>query len=112
MKEIMLRRIPLAVLLALQIFGSGAVSLAHARDVVFAPPGIEASHTERCAILHDEMRCALCHYASARVVVTQSGFTLAAPKAAVRFTLVRSTVVVATAVRLTTSPRGPPPLLS
>ena len=107
----MLRRIPLAVLLALQVFGSGAVSLAHARDVVFAPPGIEASHTERCAVLHDEMRCALCHYASARVVM-QSGFRLAAPKAAVRFTIVQSAVVVATAVRFTASPRGPPPLLS
>lgn len=107
----MLRRIPLAVLLALQVFGSGAISLAHARDVVFAPPGIEASHTERCAVLHDEMRCALCQYASARVVM-QSGFTLAAPKGAVRFTPVHSAVVVATAVRFTASPRGPPLLLS
>jgi hypothetical protein len=111
MKEIMLKRIPLAILLALQVFGSGAVSLAHARDVVFAPPGIEAGHTARCAILHDEMRCALCHYASARVVM-QSAFTLAAPKAAVRLTPIQSAVVVASAARYTAPPRGPPAPLS
>src|SRR3989454_9509863 len=83
MKEIMLKRLPLAILLALQALGGGAISLAHARDVVVAPPGFEASHTARCSILHDEMRCALCHYASARVV-TQHAFTLAAPATAVR----------------------------
>jgi hypothetical protein len=49
MKEIMLRRIPLAILLVLQALGGGAVSLAHARDVVVAPPTIEARHDARCA---------------------------------------------------------------
>jgi hypothetical protein len=31
MKDIMLKRIPVAILLALQMFGGGAKSLAHAR---------------------------------------------------------------------------------
>jgi hypothetical protein len=104
----MLKRIPLAILLAIQGLGSGAVSLAHARDVMVAPPGIEASHTARCAILHHEMRCALCHYASARVVV-QPVFTLAASTAAVRFTPIQAAVALAATVRGTARPRGPPP---
>src|SRR5206468_12504299 len=66
MKETMPKRIALAMLLAIQVLGGGAITLAHARDVVAAPPGVEASHTARCAILHDELRCALCHYANAR----------------------------------------------
>ena len=108
----MLKRIPLALLLALQVFGSGAASLAHARAVVVAPPGIEASHTVRCAILHDEMRCALCHYTSARVV-TPRVFTLAASRRAVRVTLVQPVVALAATVRLTAAPpRAPPPALS
>jgi len=111
MKEIMLKRIPLAILLALQALGGGAISLAHARDVVVAPPGFEASHNARCAILHDEMRCALCHYASARVV-TQHAFTLAAPATAVRFAPVQRVVSVAAAVRRTAPARAPPPFLS
>jgi hypothetical protein len=49
MKEMMLRRIPLAMLLVLQALGGGAISLAHARDVVAAPPTIEARHDARCA---------------------------------------------------------------
>jgi len=64
--ETMFKRISLAILLAIQALGGGAVSLAHARDAVVAPPGYEASHSARCAILHDELRCALCQYASAR----------------------------------------------
>jgi len=101
----MLKRIPLAILLALQALGGGAISLAHARDVVVAPPGA------RCAILHDELRCALCHYASARVV-TQHAFTLAAPATAVRFAPVQRVVSVAAAVRRTAPARAPPPFLS
>jgi len=64
----MAKRIPLILLLVVQALGGGAITLAHSRDVVAAPPGVEASHDGRCAILHDQMRCALCHYASARVV--------------------------------------------
>jgi len=111
MKGIMLKRITLAILLTLQALGGGAISLAHARDVVVAPPGFEASHTARCAILHDEMRCALCHYASARVV-TQHAFTLAAPATAVRFAPVQRVVFVAAAVPRTAPARAPPLFLS
>src|SRR5258708_21293150 len=111
MKEIMVRRISLSILLGIQAVGGGAVSLAHARDAAVARPGYEASHTARCAILHDELRCALCHYASARVV-TQHAFTLAAPATDVRFTPVQHVVSFAAAVPLTSPPRAPPLFLS
>lgn len=111
MKEIMLKRIPLAILLALQALGGGAISLAHARDVVVAPPGFEASHTARCAILHDEMRCALCQYASARVV-TPSTFTIPERATDVRFAFEQPAVSIAAVVRLTAPARAPPPPLS
>jgi len=111
MKEIMFKRISLAILLAIQALGGGAVSLAHARDAVVAPPGYEASHSARCAILHDELRCALCQYASARVV-TQEAFTFASPASAVRVIPVQPVAYVAAAVPLTTPARAPPAVLS
>ena len=107
----MLKRIPLAILLALQALGGGAVTLAHARDVVVAPPGFEAGHNARCAILHDEVRCALCHYASAGVVTPQT-FTVPEPATAFRFLAEQPVVSVAAVVRLTAPARAPPPLLS
>ena len=107
----MLKRIPLMLLLAIQALGGGAITLAHARDVVVAPPGFEARHDARCAILHDELRCALCQYASARVV-TQQAFTLSTPRAALRVASVQPVVFFAAAVRLTASARAPPPFLS
>ncbi len=111
MKEIMIKRIPLTILLAIQALGGGAITLAHAREIVVAPPGFEASHDGRCAILHDELRCALCHYASARVVRHQT-FTIPTPAATIRFTPVQP-VFTAAAVSLLTPPaRAPPPLLS
>jgi hypothetical protein len=111
MKEAMLKRLPLILLLVIQALGGGAVTLAHARDVVAAPPGVEASHDARCVILHDEMRCALCHYASARIV-SPPVFTFATPSAPVRFTPVQPVVSVADVVRLTSPARAPPQLLS
>ena len=111
MKETMLKRIPLMLLLAIQALGGGAITLAHARDVVDAPPGFEARHDARCAILHDELRCALCQYASARVV-TQHAFTLTTPRAAIRVVYVQPVVVFAAVVRLTAPARAPPPFLS
>ncbi len=107
----MLRRFPLAILLALQAFGGGAISLAHARDTVVAPPGFEASHSARCAILHDEMRCALCHYASGRVV-TPPTFTIPEPTSVVRIALELPAISLAAVVRLTAPARAPPPSLS
>ena len=108
----MLRRIPLTILLAIQALGGGAITLAHARDVVVAPPGVEARHDARCAILHDELRCALCHYAGARVVVRQQMFTLAAQVARVQPFRAQHVVAVASAVHLTAPARAPPLPLS
>jgi hypothetical protein len=107
MKESMLKRIPLILLLVIQALGGAAVTLAHARDVVAAPPGVEASHDARCAILHDEMRCALCHYASARVVTPQT-FTIATPAETIRFTPTEPVVRIAAVTRLTPPARAPP----
>lgn len=107
----MLKRIPLMLLLAIQALGGGAITLAHAREVVVAPPGFEASHNARCAILHDELRCALCHFASARVA-TQQVFTLATPKTTIRVVLVQPVVAVAAAVHRATPARAPPQFLS
>ena len=107
----MVRRIPLAILLVIQALGGGAVSIAHARDAVVQPPGYEASHDARCAILHDEMRCALCHYASARVL-TQQVFTLPAPVAQRRVTPAQITRFAPSPERFTPPPRGPPAFLS
>ncbi|MGH7530422.1 MAG: hypothetical protein ACREMN_08585 [Gemmatimonadales bacterium] len=56
------------LLLVLQALGGGAVTLAHARDVIEVPAALEAAHDSRCPILHDGPRCALCQYAGARVV--------------------------------------------
>jgi hypothetical protein len=111
MKETMLKRIPLMLLLAIQALGGGAITLAHARDVVVAPPGFEARHDARCAILHDELRCALCQYASARVV-TQRAFTLTTPRAAIHVAPAQPVVVFTAVFRLTAPARAPPLFLS
>ena len=108
----MLTRACFAALLLVQALGGGAITLAHARDVLVAPPGVEASHSGRCAILHDELRCALCHYAGARVVVQQQVFTLAAHVARVQPRQTERVVAVATAVRRTAPARAPPLQLS
>jgi len=106
----MLRRIPLILLLAVQALGGGAISLAHAREEVVAPPGFEAAH-EHCAVLHDELRCALCHYASARVVTPQT-FTIPEPTSDVRFAPDQPAISLAAVARLTAPARAPPPSLS
>jgi len=109
----MLKRVALTMLLAIQLLGGGAVMLAHARDVVVAPPGVEESHTTRCAILHDELRCALCHYMTTRVV-TQHVVIIETPVAGGRLTLPQRVISVPPIVRLTPAraPRAPPPVLS
>jgi len=55
-----------ALLLVLQGFAGGAVSLAHASERLSAPIHIEAQHSSSCVALHDELRCALCHYAGSQ----------------------------------------------
>jgi erythromycin esterase-like protein len=106
----MLKRLPLILLLVGQAIGGGAVTLAHARDVVAAPGSVEASHDGRCAILHDELRCALCHYASARVVTPQT-FTIVTPAATIRFTRLEPIASVVSVTRRAPPARAPPSLL-
>jgi hypothetical protein len=109
MKDIMLKRIPLTMLLAIQVLGGGAVTLAHARDVVAAPPAVEASHDARCAILHDELRCALCHYAGARILASQQVFLVpATPGVPVSIRTVCEVISYSDSVRSTLPARAPP----
>jgi hypothetical protein len=44
-----MKRTFLSLLLAVQALGGGAITLAHARDVTDAPPGVEAQHDGRRA---------------------------------------------------------------
>ena len=112
MKDHMVKRLAIAFVAVIQIFGAGAITLAHARDIVVAPAAIEAHHDARCAILHDELRCALGHYAGARVVVPQ---TLVAPDvgiAALQFVPAPPHVTLSSVTGTTTPARAPPPVLS
>ena len=105
-------RAVLTVVLAVQALGGGAVTLAHARDVTTAPAAFESRHDARCAVLHDALRCALCHYASAQVVV--QGAAITPPSRPIRSLVpsARRVVVVASAVHPTAPARAPPALLS
>jgi hypothetical protein len=114
MKGIMRRaqRGALTILLAIQALGGGAVTLAHARDVVTAPAAFESKHDARCPVLHDALRCALCHYASAQVVVQRMAITPALRPVPVRVPSTHRVVAVASAVHRTRPARAPPTLLS
>jgi len=60
---------PLAMLLlVLQGLAGGLAPLAHASERLSAPAHIEAHHATACLVLHDALRCALCHYAGTRVL--------------------------------------------
>jgi hypothetical protein len=107
-----LNRTALALLLILQALGGGAITLAHARDVVTTPAHIEANHDARCPVLHDALRCALCHYAGARVVVQQATITLPSRPTRARVPPECGMIVVASAVQRTRPARAPPSLLS
>jgi hypothetical protein len=61
-----MRRLALP-LLVLQGLSGGVVSLAHGSDRLSAPVHIEAAHGAACIALHDDLRCALCHYAGSQV---------------------------------------------
>jgi hypothetical protein len=102
----------LTLLLVIQALGGGAVTLAHARDVVTAPAAFESSHDARCPVLHDALRCALCHYASAQVVVHRTVTTLPSRPTLVRVPSTQRVVVVASVVHHTAPARAPPALLS
>lgn len=53
-------------LLVAQLLGSGAVSLAHARERVDAPHHIESAQSGQCLVVHDAATCVLCAFAQAR----------------------------------------------
>ena len=114
MKGIMrrLKRATLFVLLAIQVLGGGAVTLAHARDVVTAPAAFEAAHDRSCVVLHDALRCALCHYASAHVVVQGTVVTLAPHPTRARVPSTCRVVAVSSTAHRTAPARAPPTLLS
>ena len=105
-------RVGVALLLVIQALGGGAVTLAHARDVVATSPAVEQSHDARCPVLHDALRCALCHFAGARVVVQQALIPLSSRPARVQPPPAPPVDVIATAVRLTAPARAPPLVLS
>jgi hypothetical protein len=98
----------LTLLLILQALGSGAVTLAHAQDVVAAAVAVEKSHDARCPVLHDALRCALCHYAGARVVRQQTIVISPSRPARVLVPRAHRVVVVTSIVRYTAPPRAPP----
>lgn len=57
-----------ALLLVVQGLAGGAVTLAHASEQSTAPAAIEVQHDAKCVVLHDALRCALCHFAGTQVV--------------------------------------------
>ena len=101
----------LTLLLIIQAVGGGAITLAHARDLVTAPATVEAQHDARCPVLHDALRCALCHYASAQVVVQRAVVAPARPTRP-QVPATRVIIAVSSAIHRTAPARAPPALLS
>ena len=62
----------IALLLLIQAVGGGAVTLAHAAERSTAPVAIEAQHDARCVVLHDAVRCAVCHHAGTQVAIPRT----------------------------------------
>jgi hypothetical protein len=86
------------------------VPLAHAAEPLTAPIHVEAQHDSGCAVLHDELRCALCHYASSRVVAQQVR-TQTATATPIELCPERADVArTAAPDHLTAPPRAPPVL--
>jgi hypothetical protein len=102
----------LALLLVIQALGGGVVTLAHARDVVTAPAAFESKHDARCLVLHDAVRCALCQYASALVVVQRPVVTPPSRPTSARVPSAQLVVVVSSTSHCTAPARAPPALLS
>ena len=76
------RRFAALHLLAAQLFASGAVSLAHAREPLDAPHRIESAQHEHCPVLHDAAVCVLCAFSHNRMTASPAGgVTLALPAA-------------------------------
>jgi len=63
-----------ALLLVLRALGGGALVLAHAAEAPSAPTALETPQHGNCAVVHDALRCAVCH-------VVAIGVTPVAPHA-------------------------------
>ena len=50
-----------ALLLVLRGLGGGALVLAHAAEAPTAPAAIESPQHGNCVVVHDALRCAVCH---------------------------------------------------
>lgn len=109
--EIRVMRGCAALLLMIQALGGGAVALAHARDVVQAPPAVEATH-DGCPILHDGPRCALCQYAGARVVAQDAVELLSPQPAPAPIVADRLAIDASSDIRRTPPSRAPPVFIS
>jgi hypothetical protein len=96
------------LLLALQVVAGGAVSLADASEPLKADSHIEAQHEPGCPVLHDALRCALCHYAGTQVVVQQKAITAPARPEPLVAPRLDPVAVVAVTILFTASPRAPP----
>lgn len=99
-------------LLILQATAGGVVTLAEAGEPVTATSHVEAQHEPGCPVLHDALRCVLCHYADSRLAVQQTLAPLfSGPE---RRTPPRADAVPAftAGVRLHAYPRAPPLALS
>jgi hypothetical protein len=99
-----------ALLLVLQALAGGVVALAHAGERTSAPVAIESHHDAHCLVLHDELRCALCQYASAQLVAGTVVGRIPGTRPVAQPVDVPRLAVVVTPVLRDARPRAPPPL--
>jgi hypothetical protein len=97
-----------ALLLTIQVLGSPAVALAHAREPGASLVSIEAGHTDRCPVLHNELTCTLCQYAGSLVVTRRSQPQPDLGRVALVAAVVVSTPRAVARPAPSASPRAPP----
>jgi len=101
--------VPLAAaLLVIQGLAGGLVPLVHASERLSAPAHVEARHDAGCLALHDELRCALCHYASSRVQPQQARRFDPTAAHSERPVAAPAVAPAPRLARLTSPPRAPP----
>jgi hypothetical protein len=71
-------------LLVLQLLAGGLIPLAHAGEPETVPAAFDAYHGPGCVVIHDALRCALCHYAATRVLPSHGRSPVGATKPVVR----------------------------
>jgi hypothetical protein len=101
------------VLLVLRGLGGGALVLAHAAEAPTAPAALETPHHVNCVVVHDALRCAVCHVVAVGVspiaphAVPAAGDLRRGPRPAVPDTIPPQAGRTRSA-----PPRAPPTLLS